>query len=330
MLDVFFLLLGLAAVIVCAELLVDSSSKIARRYGVSSFIVGITVVAFGTSAPELSVGLMAGFAGENALSLGDVVGSSITNLALIAGLSALILPLTVHDKAVKRELPILMGIEILLSVMLLLDGELSRLEGFVLILAFIGFMVYVIIDMKASDKIEIDAEGDIDTDGDGNRITPEKRLKEDSVSQVRLWIILIVSLVGMFYGAKLTVENASEIAERFGLSQTLIGLTVVALATSLPELVTSITAAIKKEPNIVLGNCIGSNIFNILLVLGASSAIHPIIAPNAFWIDLAAMMVVNVYVMTVSVLRKRLRRVSGAVLVIGYITYMIFKVIQTI
>lgn len=323
----FLLVLGLAMIVKSADVLIESTSKIARKYGISSFIIGITVVAFGTSAPELAVGVVSGIAHTNQLTLGNIVGSSLSNIALIVGLSAIIMPLQVRDAVVKREIPMLLGIEIILLFMLFLDGVLSRMEGLLLMAGFAGFMAYITLGSKSSMKIELDVEGDIDTDGDGNRL-PRQEKKQKSM--ITLWLLSALSLAGLFMGGKLTVDSSTRIAESFGLSETLIGLTVVALSTTMPELITSMMAAIKKEPEIVLGNCIGSNIFNILLVLGLSSAISPIPVEKGLIPDAITMVALTVFVFLVSLIGKRVRKGAGIFLLFFYVTYIAYKVVSAL
>ncbi|MDF2566926.1 MAG: sodium:proton exchanger [Oscillospiraceae bacterium] len=324
------LILGLAAIIKSADVLIDSASKIARKFGISSFIIGITVIAFGTSAPELAVGILSGINHTNQLALGNIIGSSLSNIALIVGLSAIIMPLQVKDSVVRREIPILLGIQIILAAAILWDGQLSQLEGAAFLLGFIGFMLYIWRDAKHSMTIQIDAEGDIDIDGDGNGLPQETETLTKNKGQSKLWWFSILSLLGLFIGGKLTVDSSTQIAQSLGLSETLIGLTVVALATTMPELITSIMAALKKEPDIVLGNCIGSNIFNILLVLGASSSISPIHAEAGLWLDVAAMLVLTVFVFVLSLIKKKLQRPAGIFLLTSYIAYVSYKVISVL
>ncbi len=324
------LVLGLIMIVKSADVLIDSSSKIAKQFGISSFVIGITVVAFGTSAPELAVGIISGVAHTNQLTLGNVIGSSLSNTALIVGISAIIMPLQVKDTVVRREIPMLIGIQFLLIAMIFVNGQLSRIDGGVLLLGFIAFMIYVIKDSKRSIKILTDAEGDIDTDADGNQLSQETVEKAEKESLVKKVIFSILSLIGLFIGGKLAVESSTEIAQSLGLSETLIGLTVVALATTMPELITSIMAAVKKEPDIVLGNCIGSNIFNILLVLGASSVISPIPTDLALWVDIAVMMALTLFVFIVSWARKQIRRRTGIFLLFTYVIYLIYKIMTAI
>ena len=320
--DFILLLAGLALIIKSAEILIDSTSKIARKYGVSTFVIGITVVAFGTSAPEFVVGLMSAINGTNQLSLGNIVGSSYANTALIMGICATLLPLTVKDTVIKREIPMLILTQAVLTVMVLWDGVLSRFEGIILLLGFAGFIAYVIINSKKPMPVSIDPEGDMDTDGDGNMVTEAKES-----SMLKLWIFSAVSLAGLFVGGKLAVDSSTKIAANFGLSETIIGITVVAIATTLPEMITSIMAIRKKEPDIVIGNCVGSNLFNILLVLGLSSSVNPISVQGNMTLDLLLMVLLTAAVFVVTLIKKRVSRPAGIILITSYIAYLSFKVV---
>lgn len=327
--EIILLIIGLVLVIKSADILIDSSSKIARNYGVSSFVIGITVVAFGTSAPELVVGILSALSGTNELGLGTVVGSSYANMTLIVGLSALVFPLVVNDSAIKKEIPMLIFVQALFAAMILWDNQLSRLDGLLLLGGFVAFMVYVVLDSKKSMKISIDIEGDIDTDGDGNQVT-EYTTTEKIRSVPMLWLLSILSLVGLYIGGQLSVENSVQIAKNFGLSETIIGLTIVAVATSLPELVTSIVAMRKNEKDIVLGNCVGSNIFNILLVMGVSSTIHPFSIQENMTVDLLLIIVIVGVIYLLSRFTKKVSRLFGSVLVLSYFSYLLLKVFVTL
>ncbi|MEL4106082.1 calcium/sodium antiporter [Oscillospiraceae bacterium WX1] len=327
LIQLFLLMLGLVLIIKSADILVDSAAKLARRYGVSTFIIGISVIAFGTSAPELAVGIVSGISHTNQLTLGDVLGSNIANMALIAGLAAVIFPIRVHDSAVRREIPVLIAVSILLAALILTDGRLSRAEGILLLAAFGVYIFIIARDAKKSMQIHIDAEGDIDTDGDGNNLPPEPADAGNQNIVPKLWIFSLLSLCGLFLGGKLTVDSSTHLAEFLGLNQTLIGLTVVAIATSMPELITSIVAARKKEPDIVLGNCVGSNILNILLVLGLSGTISPIAVPGSLVFDFGVILFLTLTVFAVAALKKTIRRLTGIFLVTGYFVYIAVKVI---
>lgn len=321
------LIAGLLLIIKSADILIESVAKIARFYGVSSFIIGITVIAFGTSAPELVVGIVSGISQTNNLSLGNVIGSSLTNIALIVGIASMFYPLRVKDTIVKRELPILIAAELGLGAMILFGGQLTRLDGIILLTAFSLFIIYIVQGAKKSMRIQIDAEGDIDTDMDQS---PRRQSSKAKSPLLKLWIFSALSLVGLLIGGKLTVDSSTAIAVSLGLSETLIGLTVVALATSMPELITSLVAVRKKEPDIVLGNCIGSILFNILLVLGTTTVISPIVVDSGILFDLAAMVTVTLFIFLVSLLRRELFRLSGLFFLLGYAAYLTIKIISVV
>ena len=326
----FMLILGLAMIVKSSDILIDSTSKIAKHYGVSTFVIGITVVAFGTSAPELAVGILSGISRTNQLTLGNIIGSSMSNTALIVGSSAIIMTLRVRDSVIKREIPMLLAIQAVLAAMLLIDGELSRSEGCILLLGFAGFMFYIVKSSASSMKIKIDPQGDIDMDGDNNQLPNESMIIDTPKGFIKLWLLSLLSLAGLFVGGQLTVNNSTSIAQSLGLGETLIGLTVVSIATTMPELITSIMAAVKKEPDIVLGNCIGSNIFNILLVLGTSSVISPIMADKSLWMDIVTMLSLTILILAISWHNRQIKRGVGIVLVMLYIAYLVFKVLTAI
>ena len=311
--EFILLLIGLALIIKSADVLIDSTSKIAQKYGVSTFIIGITVIAFGTSAPELAVGLISAVNKTNQLALGNIVGSAMSNTALIVGISAVIFPLIVKTDVIKREIPMLIAVQSILTFMVLYDNELTRFEGLILVVGFIGFILYIIKNAKKSMPI------------------PNDNQVSDNTTQssiLKLILFSIISLIGLFIGGNLTVSNSTKIAASLGLSETIIGLTVVAIATTLPELVTSIMAVKKKEPDIVLGNCIGSNLFNILLVLGTSSMINPILVQENMTFDLVIAALLTVVIFLISLFTKKISRFWGILLIIIYVSYIFFKVIS--
>lgn len=321
------LILGLVMIVKSADVLIDSSSKIAKRCGVSTFVIGITVVSFGTSAPELVVGIMSGISHTNQLTLGNIIGSSLSNTALIVGISAIIMNVQVRDSVIKREIPMLLGIQFILFAMLFIDDKLSRMEGGLLLFGFAIFMFYVTKNTTHPTEIKVDSEVDIDTAADGNKMSQETVQTESKEKIFKSWFFSVLSLAGIFIGGKLTVDNSTYIAQKLGLGETMIGLTVVAIATTMPELITSIMAAVKREPDIVLGNCIGSNIFNILMVLGISSVISPIWADRALLIDAVLMIALTIFVFIISWFKKSIRRRNGFYLVLIYISYLVYKVV---
>lgn len=321
------LILGLAMIIKSADVLIDSSTRIAQRFGISSFIIGITVIAFGTSAPEVAVGIVSAINKANQLTLGNIIGSSLSNMALIVGLAAVILPLQVKDSVLRRELPILLAIQVILGGMLFLNGTLTRVEGILLLVVFALFIAYIADNAKKSRRMEPDTDV-YNVAGDEELVLLKEQVTDQiEPNLVRLGIYSILSLGGLFLGGQWTVDSSTTIAQSMGLSETFIGLTVVALATTMPELITSIVAARKKEHEIVLGNCIGSNIFNILLVLGLSSTITPISVEPGLWFDFAFMLSLTVFVGLMSYLKKEIQRPVGVILLIAYALYLLSKVV---
>jgi cation:H+ antiporter len=205
----------------------------------------------------------------------------------------------------------------------------KRFYGILLLCGFIMFMLYIILEAKKSIPATFDVEGDLDTDNDGNGLNNEIMQKKEK-SLLLLYVLTFLSLGGLIIGGKLTVDSSTLIATSFGLSQTLIGITIVSLATTMPELVTSIIAVIKKEPDIVMGNCIGSNLFNILFVLGISTTISPISIEKSLWIDLVITILLTIYIFIVSVIRKKLNRIDGILLFVTYLGFMTYKIFTVI
>lgn len=310
--DFFVLVLSLVIIVIAADKLIDSSSKIARHYGVPVFIIGISIIAFGTSMPELVVGIISSIRGDNALSYGNIVGSCINNMALILGLTAIIITVTVTPNILKKEMLMLTLVELLL-IGLSFNCSLSRIDGFILLILGIAFIVYLIKGTKDSAEDEDDA--------------PIVKLPKNEVG--KNWVIMIIGLCALIFSGHLIVESSQAIAISFGIEQSAIGLTLIALGTTMPELVTSITAARKKENDIILGNIIGSNIFNILIVLGTAAAINPISInfidkvnlSNSLAVEAFIMLGINMFAYIVMASRKKVSRVSGVMLLLLYSAY---------
>lgn len=266
-----FFLLGLVILTIGAEWLVRGSAALALSFGIPSLVVGLTVVAFGTSSPELAVSIRAAITGQSDIALGNVIGSNICNVGLILGLAAMIRPMQIHSSIIKREIPILL-FAVFVLILFLSNHLISRTEGIILV----GFLLlYLTISFMMSKKNTLKDETDLPA------IQPMPRWKQIA--------LLSVGLAGLILGANLMVANAIKLAQMARLSEAFIGLTIVAIGTSLPELATSVIAAIRKENDIAVGNVIGSNIFNIFAILGISSAIHPLSAMNLGWIDVGVM-----------------------------------------
>jgi len=306
-----FLVLGLVALFIGAEGLIRGSSALALKIGITPLVVGLTVVAFGTSTPELVVSLKAALIGNSSISLGNVVGSNIANIALILGISAMIRPLDVHANIIRREIPIMIGISILL-VLLLIDGELGLVDGIIFVL---GIVIYTIVNITMARK-EKNAE-------------VEKEFKEGLKTGlgVPISIVMIVGGLGlMILGANLFVTSSISIAKVIGVSDAIIGLTIVAVGTSLPELITSVVAAYKNESDIAIGNIVGSNIFNILGILGITALIISVSSSGINYIDFGAMLFAALILLPLSKTGFRITRLEGLFLVLGYAAYIYYLV----
>lgn len=304
-----YLLGGLVLLFIGAEGLIRGSSNLAIKIGITPLVVGLTVVAFGTSAPELVVSLKAALIGNSSIALGNVIGSNIANIALILGVAALIRPLDVHANVIMREIPIMIGISILL-IILLLDGEIGLIDGVIFVT---GVVVYTIVNIFLARK-EKNPEVD-------------EEFKEGIESKLGVPISIVFMVVGLgmlIFGANLFVQGAIAIAKLFHLSDAVIGLTIVAVGTSLPELITSIVASYKKEADIAIGNVVGSNIFNILSILGITAIIIPISSAGISYVDLGIMLIAAIVLFPLSRSGFSITRLEGAILVVGYVIYIYY------
>lgn len=317
------LVLGFAALIKGADVLIDSASKLAKMLAVPSFIIGFTVLAFGTSAPELIIGIVSGLGQTNLITLGDVIGSCIANIALIIGITAIIHPLSIEKSVLYKEIPISFGVQLILSGMLFIGGILSRIDAAILLVLFAIFLFYI---FKRSRNFGITVEENgAGTATEANNAN-EGNAAETAKTKIKLAAWLIIGIAGVIAGGNLVVNSSTAIAHRFGLSDVLIGATIVALGTSLPELVTSVVAAIKKQSDIAIGNIIGSNIFNILFVLGVSSIIHPIKGSAGINVDIAFMLFATLLAFLIPLHRKTIYRSGGIALIIFYAAFILYKV----
>lgn len=302
---------GSIGLFIGAESLVRGASSLAIRLGISPLVVGLTVVAFATSSPEMVVSIKAAIEGNPGIVVGNVVGSNICNIALILGVAAMVSPLSVKTQVIKREIPIMIIVSVIL-LLILLDDTITRVEGVFLI---IGIITYIILGYKYSVKEKDNKE----VIKEFQEIIPK--------SPYKVWQSLVLMTVGLgllVVGSNLFVDGAVAIAENFGVSQAVIGLTVVALGTSLPELTTSIVASFKNENDIAIGNAVGSNVFNILSILGVSSLVRPIADTGVTMIDLSIMMFFAILILPLSRSKFTLRRWEGTLLFCGYIAYMIY------
>ncbi len=309
-----FLLLGIVLAIAGSNYLVDGASDIARRSGLSEFIIGLTIVGFGTSAPEMVVSFISAWRGNADMSVGNIVGSNIFNTCLILGLTAIILPVTITRNNVRRDIPInifatLLLIFLGLNSSVLGIGEsntLSRIDGAVMLLCFAAYIWYSF----KYDKGEADAAAD--------------DARDSQYRNVAIPALMVAGgLAALIYGGKLFVDNAEIIAHHFGWSDKFIGITVLALGTSLPELATCIVAAAKKKDQMALGNIIGSNVYNILLILGGSALIRPLTLTGINGTDMGFLLL-SVLVLMISYFsfgKQKLDRIEGGVLVVMFAVY---------
>jgi cation:H+ antiporter len=299
MTESILLLLSLVLLTGGAEFLVRGASAIATRLGLSELVVGLTVVAFGTSAPELAVSVKSALAGQGGIAMGNVIGSNIFNVAAILGISAMICPLAVHLKIVRYDMPIMLAASALFAIMLMTGGGLLRWEGGLLFAALIAYLVWsVVVERRTA--------------------TPaEEKLGGDTRVEMRLLLavgLVVAGLALLVFGARLLVDNATSIARRLGVGEAVIGLTIVAAGTSLPELATSVVAALRRQTDIAIGNIVGSNIFNILGIAGIAGLCAPIEPAGISWRDLGVMLVTASLLLPLMRSGFRLVRWEGAVL----------------
>jgi cation:H+ antiporter len=306
MIQVYLLLiLGLLLLFISGKYLVESSVVIARMFRIPTMIIGLTVVSFGTSAPELLVSLQAALKGLPEIAMGNVVGSNISNILLVLAITAVIFPIPVPEKSVRQDWPVMMGVSLLLFAFSL-NGRLSRLEALILIALLVSYIGFAVIQARRN---------------------PEVRVKEPGHKSMRGWvavILFLVSCAGLAYGADLLVGNAARIAEKMGISQRVISITMVAVGTSIPELATSVIAALKKETDIAIGNIIGSNIMNILAVLGFTGIIGAIRVDKAIArFDIPWMLAVSVLLLLLMLpaARSRITRWEGIFMILIYLLY---------
>jgi cation:H+ antiporter len=310
---------GLAVLVGGGELLVRGASRLAAAIRISPLVIGLTVVAFGTSSPELAVSVRAALAGNADLALGNVVGSNIFNVLFILGISALIVPLVVSSQLIRRDVPLMIGASVLLLV-LGADGSINRLEG---LLLFGGIVAYTWWCVRQSRK----EMGDV-----GAEFAQEWRQGKTGLRAILAYSALIVTGLALLgFGSRWLIDGAVSVAESLGVSELVIGLTIVAAGTSLPEVVTSIVAAVRGERDIAVGNVVGSNIFNILCVLGLAGVIAPggvAVSPSALWFDVPVMIAVAVACLPVFFTGHVIARWEGGLFFFYYLAYMTYLVLN--
>ncbi|MCC3864166.1 calcium/sodium antiporter [Terrisporobacter petrolearius] len=306
------LLIGFLFLIKGADFFVEGSSSIAKKFKIPSLIIGLTIVAFGTSAPEAAVSITAAIRGQNEMAIANVVGSNIFNILFVVGVTAMIKPIYVQKSTILKEFPFLLLSSIVLAILAYdvwfqgyNENILTRADGLIFLALFIIF-IYYLIDMAINSNDE----------------TSEENYKVMPLSKSIL--LSIGGLLGIIIGGNFVVNSASDIAMSLGMSENLVGLTIVAIGTSLPELATSIVAAKKGESDIAIGNAVGSNIFNILFVLGVSSCISNVPVQAEAFTDMFVMIVSTIIVYILAISNRKINKVEGIIISLLYIAYFIF------
>lgn len=301
-LALLLLIAGFVMLMKGADWFVDSASGVAARFGIPQLVIGLTIAAMGTSAPEAAVSINAALSGNAGITVGNVIGSNILNVLLILGLTALIIPVAVQKSTIKWEMPFMHVVTIVLAVLGISGGEITFMEGIILWLLFLVYFGYLF-GMAKNGSVQ------------------------EEEQQLPLWkqlLFLVIGIMAIMFGSDLTVDNATIIAQELGMDDRLIGLTVVAFGTSLPELVTSVTAARKGRADIAIGNVVGSNIFNVLFVVGTTALITPVAFKTGFLLDSAVALAAGLLLWFGVMKDRMLKRGTGVVMLLGYAVYFVY------
>ncbi|MBU5487772.1 calcium/sodium antiporter [Clostridium sp. MSJ-8] len=310
--EYLLLVIGFILLIKGADVFVDGASKIARKIGIPSIIVGLTIVSIGTSAPELAISIISALDGNGGIAIGNVIGSNMFNALVVLGATSVISPIIFKKTTVKRDYVVDLFATILVYILTfgfsMRDGDLSRMDGVILLFICIIYMILLIRIVRGRD------------------LRNENR--DENINIFKNIIVSIIGIIGIVIGGDMVVDNATVIATTLGMSEKLVGLTIVAMGTSLPELVTSIVAAIKGEKEIALGNVLGSNIFNLLLIIGTSSAISPFIVSKSLIVDFIILIISTILIGGMIFLNKKdikkITRIEGVMLLAIYVCYLIY------
>lgn len=301
-----FLILGFVMLVKGADWFVDGAAGIADKFGIPQLVIGLTIVAMGTSAPEAAVSITAALKGNAGITIGNIVGSNIMNILVILGITAVIIPVAVAKSTIRYEIPYMLLITVLLMVFGYTEGNISFIEGVVLWAAFIIYFIYLFYMAKKN-----------------------KEAAEEEAKKRPVWLLIVLGIVGMVLvvkGSDVTVNAATTIAKAAGLSERFIGLTIVAFGTSLPELVTSVSAALKGKADIAIGNIVGSNLFNLLFVVGTTALITPVVFEKNFLIDSAISLAAGILLWICVVKEQKLKRGGGIIMLIGYAAYFVYLI----
>ena len=313
LLSILLIIIGFVLLIVGADLLVDGASGIAKKFHIPEIIIGLTIVSIGTSMPELFVSITSALEGHSDMAIGNVIGSNLSNLLLILGLSAMIKPVVFQKETRLYEIPMCLASTLILMIFCNTNAKISRGESAVLLILFCMFILYTIfMAQKESQKniVEIDVK------------------EEKKNSTFKDIIFIILGIIGLKIGGDLAVDNAVVVANYFNLSEKLISLTILAIGTSLPELVTSVTAAVKGNSDIAIGNILGSNIFNILLIIGVSSMIHPITYNMSYNFDISILVISTIILAIFPFIppKDKMSRANGVIYFLMYLMYLGFLI----
>jgi len=307
-LSIVLLIVGFVLLIKGADYFVEGSSDLANKLKIPSMIIGLTIVAFGTSAPEAAVSIASAVTGSNAIAVSNIIGSNIFNMLVVVGATAVIYKITIEEESLKIDFPVLMISCVLLLIFLVTGNQISRIEGIIFLIIIIAYISWLIIKAR-KDKSNMSVE-------------------ESHLSTPIIAVYIICGLIAIVVGGDLVVNSAKDIALSLGMSETLVGLTIVAVGTSLPELITSITAALNKKQDIALGNAIGSSIFNILFILGLTNVISPIQTTQVMLIDTVVMIVLLGISYILAYDKQDFNKKDGIILLAIFIVYMIFIIIR--
>ena len=319
MLAVVWLVIGLVLLVAAGDRLVTSAGRLALRLGMSTVVIGATVVAFGTSMPEFTVSLLSALSGSEGVAAGNVIGSNIANVLLVLGIASIITPLAIHRRMLRFDVPILLAVTAW-ALIVFADGEVSRIEG---IASVVMLLVFSVVQLKWFSSPEVQAEPEPEFEG---LPVPEETEHVNVAAEVP---ILAVAIGALAFGSWLFVRGASELAEAVGISDFAIGATVVAVGTSLPEVVTSAIAAFKKEDDIAIGNVVGSNLFNVLGVLGGAAAASPIaVSQDLYAFELPVLAVSALILVPLMWRRAHIGRIEGVLLLAGFVAFTALTLIR--
>lgn len=306
--SIILLLVGFVFLIKGADIFVEGASDLATKLKIPAMIIGLTIVAFGTSAPEAAVSVSSALTGSNAIAVSNVIGSNIFNLLAVIGVTAVVYKINITKESLKQDFPVLLGSSLLMLLFVYTGNEISRIEGIIfliLIILYIGYLIY-----------------------DSKKKSTDMPVGTTHLTTQRIIIYIIVGIIGIILGGDLVVESAKDIALTLGMSETLVGLTVVSIGTSLPELITSVTAAYNKKTDIAIGNVIGSNLFNILFILGLTNTISPIATTHIMITDTLIMVVLCVITFILAIDKEDFNRKDGIILLALFVIYMIYIILR--